>query len=72
MNATDFDRVKQIREIVKDLDEEAKFALLDSDEDLNDKYLKFTEVNPARRELGDDAARQMMRDQGAPARLIDF
>tara|TARA_R110002051_G_scaffold2646_1_gene14116 strand:- start:2524 stop:5574 length:3051 start_codon:yes stop_codon:yes gene_type:complete len=64
--ATDFGKVKMIKEDREGLDEDARAALLESYPDLNDDYLEYMEVNPTRRELGDDAARPVLRRLGMP------
>jgi hypothetical protein len=66
LSATDFGKVKLIKEIREGLDKDAKEALLASYPDLNEAYLMYSEVNPARRELGDDAARKLLQGTDLP------
>ena len=66
LSATDFGKVKLIKEIREGLDQDAKEALLESYPDLHEAYLMYSEVNPARRELGDDAARKLLQGTDLP------
>ena len=58
---TDFEKVKEIQQVQQFLDEKARSAILLIDPELKEAYDKFKIINPARRQVGDDKAREQLQ-----------